>query len=108
MKPDQVTVLRRLALNDDQAIRQVMAGQIHEFETLDPQTVALLRIAAMVGALPDFGSYQWALDKAHAAGVEDEDVFNALMVVAPIVGSARLSAALPHLMGALGVEVLED
>jgi alkylhydroperoxidase/carboxymuconolactone decarboxylase family protein YurZ len=108
MKPDQIDVLRRLALSDERTMTHVMTGGVHEFHTLDSRTVALLRIAALVGVMPDVASYKSAMDKAHAAGVEDEDIFGAVMVVAPIVGSARLSSELPHLMAALDLEVIED
>jgi alkylhydroperoxidase/carboxymuconolactone decarboxylase family protein YurZ len=70
-------------------------------------TEALLRIAALVSVAPDGTSFPWAVDLALASGVDDEQVFQALIVVAPIVGQAKISSSLPHLMDALELEVLE-
>jgi hypothetical protein len=49
----------------------------------------------------------WAVELAVAAGVDDVDLFNTLVAAAPIIGTARLTAALPHFMAALELEVVE-
>lgn len=104
---EQVKLLRRLTLNDENVMAEALTGHVDEFQCLDSRTKALLRIAALVSVAPDSTSFPWAVDLALAAGVDDEQVFQALIVVAPIVGQARMSASLPHLMDALELEVLE-
>ena len=107
MTPEQIQLLRRLTLNDEAVMSRALTGQIEAFDGIDARSEALIRIAALVSMAPDSSSYQWAMDLALAAGVDDEQIFQTLIVVAPIVGQARLSAALPHLMDALELEVLE-
>lgn len=84
-----------------------MTGEVTEFQSLDARTAALVRIAALVSVAPDATSFQWAMDQALAAGVEDEHVFSALIEIAPIIGVVRLTSALPHLMETLDLEVVE-
>lgn len=107
MKPAQVQLLRRLALNDAPSMIYVMTGGVAEFKPPDARTAALVEIAALVSVAPDATSFQWAVDQAIAAGVEDEQIFSVLLEVAPIVGLVRLIAALPHLMEAVGLEVVD-
>jgi len=103
MTPAHFELLRRLALNDELALNQVMSGRRIEPPLLDEKTSALVRVAAMV-ALESGGppSYQWAVDAAHASGAEDEEIVQLLLAVAPIVGVARVNAAAPNLASALG------
>lgn len=107
MTPEQIQLLRRLALNDGDVMRHVLSGYVEEFQSLDARTTALIRIAALMSMAPDSSSFRWAIDLATAAGVEDQQIFQALIVMAPIVGQARLSSSLPQVMEALELEVLE-
>lgn len=107
MTPEQIQKLRRLALNDEGVTAHALSGTLDEFHRLDSRTSALVRIAALISMAPDSSSYQWAMDQAMAAGVDDEQVFSALIAIAPIVGVARLTEGLTHLMEALELEVLD-
>ncbi len=108
MTPDQVQLLRRLALNEASAVRSVMSGESAGEDTLDPRTTALVRIAILLGVDSDPATFQWAVELATAAGVDDAELFDVLLTAAPIIGLARLTAALPHLMAALDIDVVED
>jgi alkylhydroperoxidase/carboxymuconolactone decarboxylase family protein YurZ len=107
MTPDQVKILRRLALNEREATNLVMSGELADSLPLDARTASLVRIAALLSVDSDPATFQWAAELGVAAGVDDNDVFHALLVVAPIIGVARMTAALPHLMAALDLEVVE-
>jgi alkylhydroperoxidase/carboxymuconolactone decarboxylase family protein YurZ len=107
MTPDQVQLLRRLALNEREAMAAVLSGEYADSLRLDEKTTALVRIAALLSVDSDPTTLQWATELGLAAGLDDEDVFRALLIVAPIIGVARLGTVLPHLMAALSLEVVE-
>lgn len=108
MTLEQIQLLRRLALNDEEIVARAMAGDLDEFQSLDARAAALVRLAALVGIAPDESSYRWAVDRAMAAGVEDEEMFHALIVIAPVVGAAKTTSALTQMMAALDLDVVED
>lgn len=107
MTPDQIELLRRLALNDGAAVHSVMSGDLEAKGSLDPRTTALIRIAILLGVDSDPATFRWAVELAQAAGVEDNDLFDTLVAVAPLIGTARLTGALPNFMAALELEVVE-
>jgi 4-carboxymuconolactone decarboxylase len=107
MNSDQLQLLRKLALNDSTTINAVMSGELAQAGTLDARTEALVRIAILVGVDSDPATFQWAVELAVAAGVDDADLFDTLVAIAPIIGIARLTSALPHLMAALDLELLD-
>jgi len=107
MTPDQVQLLRRLALNDSSAVNSLMGGELSNEGALDPRTAALVRIAILLGVDSDPATFMWAVDLAAAAGVDDADMFHTLVTAAPIIGIARLTATLPHFMAALHLEVVD-
>jgi hypothetical protein len=108
MTPDQLLLLRRLALNEREALAGVMSGEYVASFHPDEKIAALVRIAALL-SVPDSdaATMQWATELGVAAGLEDEDFFHALLVVAPIIGVARLGTVLPNLMEALDLELLD-
>jgi 4-carboxymuconolactone decarboxylase len=107
MTPEQIQVLRRLALNDRSAVHSVMSGDLDDESSLDPRTAGLVRIAILLGVDSDPATFMWAVELAMAAGVDDVDLFNTLVAAAPIIGIARLTAALPHFMAALELDVVD-
>jgi len=107
MTQDQIQLLRRLALNDSAAVHAVMSGDLDATDSLDPRTSALIRIAILLGVDSDPATFMWAVELAMAAGVDDVDLFNTMVAAAPIIGIARLTAALPNFMAALDLEVVD-
>lgn len=104
MTPYQVDTLRRIANNDLDTVSLALSGALVDSEAQDGGCAALLRLTATLCVDSSFHAIPWEIDEAIAAGVTDDDIFQALMIVAPIVGMARLSAALPHLVMALDLE----
>ena len=108
---DHTEQLRRLAINDaDFADRCLRGGDAGSAE-LDPKTLALVRLAALVavgGSEPSFGAHADAAVSAGATAVEIVDV---VVGVVPTVGLPRAVAAAPKVGTALGYDInaaLED
>lgn len=98
-------MLRRLALNEREAVNAVMSGDL---ATLDARTATVVRLATLLSVDSDPSTFQWAVEMGIAAGVDDSDIFDTVLVVAPIIGMARLTSSLPHLMHALDLEMVDD
>jgi 4-carboxymuconolactone decarboxylase len=80
-----------------------MTADSVETSTLDPGTLMLVRIAALVGAdAPPF-SYLMNLAAAGEAGLDVDDVRGVLSAIAPIVGTTRVVAATGRIVEALGL-----
>lgn len=105
-------LLRRLALNDENAVRVVLQGApgppVAGCAGLDFKTHALVRLGALlsVGAATD--SCRLAVDLARAAGADDDEMVGALVAVGPAIGFARLVAVAPRLALAIGYDVDDD
>ncbi|RPI25925.1 MAG: hypothetical protein EHM57_00880 [Actinobacteria bacterium] len=107
MTPAHMELLRRLVLNDERTLNQVMSGSTAGEHLLDDKTNALVRIAGAFASQASGTSLRWAVDGAHAAGAEDDEIVEVFLTIAPIVGAARVNAAAPGLAGALGYELDE-
>ena len=71
---------------------------------LDPRTLALVRLAALVAVGGEVPSYGAAADAAVDAGASAAEVVDVLVGVLPVVGAARVVAAAPRLAMALGYD----
>ena len=105
---DYTDRLRRLAINDerlaDTKADEAFAGP----GRLDPKSLALARIAAIVsvgGAEPSFGAQ---VDAAISAGATATQIVDVLVGVIPIVGLPRVVAAAPKVALALGHDLEVD
>ena len=107
VRMDQEELLRRLALNDVEALEATLGTILgHQaISTLDARTHALARLAALVAAESAVSSYLWAVESAIEAGASDDEIVDVLFAIGPIVGLARLTAAAPHLALALGYDI---
>ncbi|MFF1876930.1 carboxymuconolactone decarboxylase family protein [Leifsonia sp. NPDC058230] len=80
--------------------------------TLDPETLLLVRVAALVAVGAPPVSYALNLEAAGAAGLDADDLRGVLTAIAPIVGTARVAAATGNIVKALAAEIeiaaLED
>lgn len=101
--------LRRLAVNEagaaDEGVRSLV-----EPTSLDPKTLALVRLGALVAvgaSEPSFGEHA---DAAVSAGASADEIVDVLIGVCPVVGLPRVVAAAPKLALALGYDLddLED
>ncbi len=102
---DYTEVLRRLAINDgafaEDAATEVGAGETH----LDPKTLALVRLAALVavgGTVPSYGA---ETNAAVSAGATNREIVDVLVGVVSVVGLPSVVTAAPSLGMALGYDV---
>jgi alkylhydroperoxidase/carboxymuconolactone decarboxylase family protein YurZ len=82
-----------------------MTGASLERSSLDPRTLMLVRIAALVAVDAPPLSYLSNLGIAGDLGVTSEQVEGVLTAVAPIVGTARVVAAASKIGRALGIAI---
>jgi 4-carboxymuconolactone decarboxylase len=80
-----------------------------EASSLDPQTLMLVRIAALVAVDAPPASYLMNLKAAGELDVDAEQVRGVLAAVAPIVGTAKVASATGKIVRALavGIEIAE-
>jgi hypothetical protein len=86
-----------------------------EASSLDPQTLMLVRIAALVAVDAPAVSYLLNLDVAGDLDIDADQVGGVLAAVAPIVGTARVASSTGKIVQALSLalevaelEALED
>jgi alkylhydroperoxidase/carboxymuconolactone decarboxylase family protein YurZ len=102
-------LLRRLSLHDERVAAAGLSGgdlAPPGLEPgLDPRTLALVRLAALVavgGAVPSYGAQT---DAAVDAGATVDEIVDVLVGVVPVVGLPRVVEAAPKLALALGHDV---
>lgn len=101
---DYREVLRLLAINDEHLAARCVSGVV-EFVELDPRTLALVRLAALVavgGAAPSYGA---EVDAAVSAGASTAEIVEVLLGVVSVVGLPSVVTAAPSLALALGYDV---
>jgi hypothetical protein len=74
-----------------------------EASSLDPEAVMLTRIAALVAVDAPPASYMLNLAAAAEIGIDEDKVRGVLTAIAPIVGTARITAATGNIVRALGL-----
>jgi 4-carboxymuconolactone decarboxylase len=79
---------------------------LEQITGLDPQTVVLVRFAALVALDAAPLSYLTHLAIGQEAGINEEQVEDELLALAPLVGSARVVSAGTKIARALGIAVL--
>ena len=97
-------MLRRLALNDPRIMDDALGEAGNGARGLDPRTLALVRLAALVavgGAVPSYGAQA---DAAVDAGATAAEIVDVLVGAVPIVGLPCVVAAAPKLAMALGYD----
>jgi 4-carboxymuconolactone decarboxylase len=108
--PSQRDSIRRLSLHDQRYLDgvQAPAGREASAARLDARGRSLGRMAALFALDASESSYGWAASAALASGVTAEELVDLLIVLAPVLGSARVVAAAPKLGLALGYDVEAD
>jgi alkylhydroperoxidase/carboxymuconolactone decarboxylase family protein YurZ len=108
---DYTDLLRRLSLHDERVAAAVLGREAPPpglDPKLDPKTLALVRLAALVavgGAVPSYGAQT---DAAVDAGATVDEIVEVLLAVTPVVGLPRVVAAAPRMALALGHDVDDD
>jgi 4-carboxymuconolactone decarboxylase len=103
---DYTERLRCLAINDARFVDDAAAGAA-EGRGLDPKSLALVRLGALVavgGAVPSYGAQA---DAAVSAGASAPEIVDVLVGLIPIVGLPCVVAAAPKMALALGYDVEE-
>jgi 4-carboxymuconolactone decarboxylase len=98
---------RRLALHDEAFIESVLSIRLRDDGRcgLDPKTLALVRLGALLalGAAPV--SYHWNVGAALDAGATPQEILGTLVAVAPISGIARVVLATPEVALSIGYDL---
>ena len=105
---DYMEMLRRVTINDERLAGHRADGAELEVRHLDPKTLALVRLAALItigGAVPSYGAQA---DVAVGAGATAAEIVDVLLAVIPVAGFPRVVAAAPKLALALGYDVDES
>ncbi|MGE5273962.1 MAG: carboxymuconolactone decarboxylase family protein [Verrucomicrobiota bacterium] len=94
-----------MATQSDTPVLDLLAGMTADSikaSNLDPDTLMLVRIAALVAVDAPPASYVMNLGAAAELGIGEEQVRGVLAAVAPIVGTPRVAAATGNIVRALG------
>jgi alkylhydroperoxidase/carboxymuconolactone decarboxylase family protein YurZ len=99
--------MRRLALNDEEAVASVLGARdgVARWSDLDVKSQALSQLAALIALGADAASYDWAVGAALDVGGTEEEIIGVLLAIAPVVGVARLNAAAAALADGLGCDL---
>ena len=84
--------------------RKLNADSI-EASNLDPETLMLVRIAALASIDAPPASYLVNLGAASEIGIGEDEVREVLIGIAPIVGTARIASATGNIVRALGIAI---
>jgi 4-carboxymuconolactone decarboxylase len=106
---DQATneILSALAQGDSGVLGEAanLREQLRADSSLDPKTFALVKIAALVALDAAPASYLFQVQGALDAGASPREILGVLTAIAPQTGMARVVAAAPEIMIALGLEL---
>jgi 4-carboxymuconolactone decarboxylase len=99
--------LRRLAMIDEGFVEDEARLGLDPAgtSTLDPRTAALLQVGVSVALGSPAVCLEWSTGRALAAGATDEEIADALLVIAPVTGLGRVVCAAPDVAAALGYDV---
>ena len=103
--------LGRIAAGDAPVLEELLAMNIDAAERsgLDAETYLLVRLAALVAMDAAPVSYLITLGAGAEAGLTMEKAQAVLVAIAPVVGSARVTAAAGAIIrGVLGAAALDD
>jgi alkylhydroperoxidase/carboxymuconolactone decarboxylase family protein YurZ len=103
--------LGRIAAGDTPVLETILAMHMDALERsgLDAETYLLVRLAALVALDAAPVSYAVTLGAAAEAGVTLEQAQSVLVAIAPLVGTARVTAAAGAIVRAvLGAEALAE
>lgn len=96
------------ASTDDAPVLDLLARMTADSldaSTLDPDTVMLVRLAALVAVGAPPVSYALNIDVGAELGLDADDIRGVLTAIAPIVGTARIAAATGNIVRALAAEI---
>ncbi|MEV5069051.1 carboxymuconolactone decarboxylase [Microbacterium sp. LMI12-1-1.1] len=93
---------------DDRPVLELLARMTAdsvESSSLDPETLVLVRIAALVAVDAAPVSYALNLKVGGLVGLDVDSLRGVLTAIAPIVGTAKVAAATGNIVKALAAEI---
>src|SRR4051812_6462843 len=103
--PEGDTMSEQLTETPVLDLLETMTAASLEASTLDPETLMLVRIAALVAVDAPPSSYLLNLGAAGEIGIGEAEVRGVLTAVAPIVGTARVASATGNIVRALAFAI---
>lgn len=115
-RPTYQELLRRLAIADEHFLASILSenasgprqGRAAAQAGSDKRTDRLVDLAVIVGADGSPTSIDAAVSAALDAGVMPEEIVEAILRLAPAVGTIRIVAVAPHVAAALGYDLWRD
>jgi 4-carboxymuconolactone decarboxylase len=107
-------LLRRLAANEEDSVRRVLAltpeagGGDALNAALTPRVRMLVLLAALVALDASTTSLYWAVERASCAGAGDDEIVAVLVTIGSEVGLPRVVSTAPRLALAIGHEIDVD
>lgn len=99
-------VLRRLTIGDRSFCHSLVADEPRAVaRTLDPRSLALLRLGATMSAGTSGPIWRQRVSDALESGLSSDEIVEALTDLAPTIGIDRVVAIAPDLALALGFDV---
>jgi alkylhydroperoxidase/carboxymuconolactone decarboxylase family protein YurZ len=107
---DVERLLRLLALNDEESVGMVLAGDPNPIGgmVLRPKVDLLVRLGALLALGAATSSLRATVESAIEAGATDAEIVGVLVAVAPAVGLARVVSTAPRLAMAIGYDIEAD
>ena len=104
---DREESLRRLTLGDETFLDGLVAARraTPGPGRLDAAQAALVRLGALAASGGPEQAFQRTVAAALDAGVSPDEIVDALVCIAPVVGSTRVIAAAPKVAVAIGYDV---
>ncbi len=82
-----------------------MTADSLETSRLDPETLMLVRIAALVAVDAPPASYMLNLSAAKDLGIDEDQIRGVFAAIAPIVGTPRIAGSMGKIVRALGLAI---
>lgn len=98
-------LLRSLSHGDESSLAAVVRGEAGPCGTgLDRSTRLLVELAALLAADAATTSVRWAVERAAATGVDDEELVGVLLAAGPAAGEVQTVTSAPRLALALDLD----
>jgi alkylhydroperoxidase/carboxymuconolactone decarboxylase family protein YurZ len=100
-------LLRRLALNDENALGDVMMRRVAAGgrTALDSRVDSLVRLGALLAIGAATPSLRDAVERASAAGVTNDEIVGVLLCVGPTIGVAGMVSSAAKLAMVIGYDL---
>lgn len=108
VEPSTQELLRSLSDADERSLEALVGpllGSASPYGVgLDRSTRVLVELAALLAADAPIASVRWAVERAGATGVDDEELVGVLLAAGPATGGAQTVTSAPRLALALDLD----